>query len=174
MFDPTQIYPGVINNARTIFFFEQKVLIHNACDRGILMHGSANSFGWVEALTASRQPSLGYVFSGGKEPLKIGGDIFWGPPFIHGHRVIHHHPSIWIFQEKIFRAELTNCDHLLSELHLASKKSKGSPFHLPKVNNFINFQPCLASSWSKRHQFGSSPMHMATHLQRDHLQQWDG
>ena len=37
----------------------------------------------------------------------------------------HHHPSIRIFQEKIFRAELTNCDHLLSELHLASKKSKG-------------------------------------------------
>lgn len=64
-------------------------------------------------------------FSGGK----FGVTFFGGTTLHRWSYIIVHRSSIRIFQEKIFGAELTNCHHLLSELHLASKKSKGSPFH---------------------------------------------
>ena len=67
-------------------FFRTKVLIHNACDRGIVMHGSANSFARVKALTALCQDSESLrKISGRKEPFKIRGDVFLEPPVIHGH-----------------------------------------------------------------------------------------
>lgn len=106
---------------------------------------------------------------------KLGVTFFGGPPFIDAHTSSSSSSIYPNLPGKNLQGRTNELWSSTIRASLSFKKVQGvHHFTINKPYNFVNFQPCLASSWSKHHQFGSSPMHMATRLQRDHLQQWDG